>query len=255
MTSRDRAVALCAGLVTGFFGGLFGVGGGIVLVPLLAGPLRLTQHQAHGTSLAVILFTAIASGIVYAIHGNVAWLPGAIVAAASIATAPLGARIASRLSNVALQRAFSAFLVLVAARMLWTPPSAAVAHAQGMTGVAIDLGIGGALGVIAGLMGVGGGIIAVPAFRMVLDMPQQLAQGTSLLGILGAAASGAVAHARQGNVVTRLVPWLAAGAIVGGPLASWWVQRLPQTLLARGFAVFLIVNAVHGWLRSMNPKR
>jgi uncharacterized membrane protein YfcA len=255
MTSRGRAAAAVTGAATGFFGGLFGVGGGIVLVPLLTGPLRLTQHQAHGTSLAVILFTALAAVAVYAAHGNVAWLTGAIVAAASIVTAPLGARAAGRLSNTALQRAFSVFLLLVAARLLWTPPSEAVSRAQGVSGFAVDLGIGGAVGLIAGFMGVGGGVLAVPAFRLLLDMPQHLAQGTSLLVIMGAAASGAAAHARRGNVVAPLVPWLALGAVLAGPLASWWVQRLPQTLLARGFAVFLVVNAVHGWLRAAKPKR
>jgi hypothetical protein len=99
-------------------------------------------------------------------------------------------------------------------------------------------------------MGVGGGLLAVPAFRLLLGMPQQLAQGTSLLVVLGAAGSGVVAHAKRGNVVKAPVPWLALGAIVAGPLASWWVQRLPQVPLTRGFAAFLVVNAVHGWIRA-----
>src|SRR5689334_16750002 len=121
MTARDRAVAVLAGAVAGFFGGLFGVGGGIVLVPLLTNFLAFTQHRAHGTSLAVIVFTAIASVVVYATHGNVDVVTGAIVGLASVAGAPLGVRLAQRLSGPNLSRAFYVFLVLVAARLLWTP--------------------------------------------------------------------------------------------------------------------------------------
>jgi uncharacterized membrane protein YfcA len=255
VTVRDGFTALWAGALAGFLGGLFGVGGGIVLVPLLVGRLNLTQHRAHGTSLGVVLFTSIAAGTVYAIHGNVAWLTGVVVAAASILTAPLGARLAARLSNVALKQAFSVFLLIVAARLLWTPPSDALGQVQGLARIGVYLGIGCAVGVIAGLMGVGGGILAVPAFRLLLGMPQQLAQGTSLLVILGAAASGAHAHARRGNVVMPLVPWLAVGAVVASPLSSLWVQHIPQAWLARVFSAFLIVVAVLGLRRTRKTPR
>ena len=73
MARREQAVALLAGVGAGLAGGLFGVGGGIVLVPLLTGLLRCTQHEAHGTSLAAIGATAIASLAVYGAHGQVAW--------------------------------------------------------------------------------------------------------------------------------------------------------------------------------------
>lgn len=255
MTSRGRFVAVLAGAAAGFFGGLFGVGGGIVLVPLLTGPLRLTQHQAHGTSLAVILFTAFAAGLVYALHGNVAWVPGLIIGAASIATAPLGARAASRLTGAGLKRAFSLFLVFVAVRSLWVPPDPSSFVSAGGARIAVELAIGGVVGFISGLMGVGGGIVTVPALRLLLGMPQHLAQGTSLLVILGAAGSGTLAHARRRNVAREPVPWLALGAVIAGPFASWWVQRLPQQFLVGGFAVFLIVNAVHGWIRAGRPAR
>jgi uncharacterized membrane protein YfcA len=62
--------------------------------------------------------------------------------------------------------------------------------------------------------------------------------------ILGSAPFGAVEHARLGNVEKRLLPGLMLGALLGAPLASWAAQRLPQATLARGFAIFLIANAV-----------
>jgi len=256
MNARDHAGAALAGAVAGLSGGLFGVGGGVVLVPMLTGRFRLTQHQAHGTSLAAIGATALASLFVYAVHGNVAWLAAAPVALASVLTARYGARWASRVSRRALARAFAAFLVLVAVRLLWrVPAGAGVPLAHGWPALALDLGLGAAIGLLAGFMGVGGGLIAVPAFTLLFGMTQQAAQGTSLAVILFTAAAGAVEHARHGNLVGRLVPGLALGAALGGPLASWFAQSLPHEVLARAFAVFLLANAVYGWIRSNRPAR
>jgi hypothetical protein len=93
-------------------------------------------------------------------------------------------------------------------------------------------------------MGVGGGIIAVPALTLLFGMPQQTAQGTSLAIILVTAPFGALEHDRHGNVARPLLPGLAIGALVGAPLASLVAQRLPQAALARGFALFLIANGL-----------
>ena len=249
MTRGERVAATLAVAAAGFLGGLFGVGGGLILVPLLTGPLHRTQHQAHATSLAVIVFTALAAGATYALHGNVDWTTGLWVGAASIVTAPLGAKLTGRFSNTRLRVAFSVFLLLVAVRLLWTPHGGAVVE-PGWPRTLVSIAIGIVAGLMAGFMGVGGGIVAVPAFRLLLGMTQQLAQGTSLLMILGAASSGSIEHARRGNLVPQLVPWLAFGAVVTSPLSSWSAQHLPQTLLPRAFALFLIVNGVQGLVRA-----
>ena len=254
MTAGDRLRGVAAGLVAGFAGGLFGVGGGVLLVPVLTGVFGLTQHQAHGTSLAVLAATALPAVVVYALHGHVAWLTAAVVGVASLATAPLGARLASRLSGRALRRAFAVFLVLVAVRLLWrVPEDGPIPSVSGWVGVAFGLVVGAAIGVLAGLMGVGGGILAVPAFALGLGMPQHAAQGTSLAVILVTGPAGALAHARRGNFVGRVVPPLAIGAAIGAPLASWLAGGLRNDLLVRIFALFLLANAVHGWLRTRRP--
>ncbi len=251
LSASGTGLALLAGALAGLAGGLFGVGGGIVLVPLLTGVFHLSQHQAHGTSLAAIGATAIASVIVYAAHGNVALGTALLVGLASMLTARYGARLAARTSRRNLQRAFAVLLLLVAARLLWKAPAAAGAPFQGPAlTVLFDVLLGAAVGLLAGFMGVGGGILAVPAFALVLGMTQQAAQGTSLAVILVTAPAGAIEHHRHGNVALRLVPWLAVGAALGGPAASWVAQWLPQAALARAFAVFLLANVVHLWIRS-----
>ncbi len=251
MATREHATALLIGVAAGLAGGLFGVGGGIVLVPLLTGVLCLSQHQAHGTSLAAIGATALASLFVYSAHGNVAWGTAALVGGASMLTARYGARLAARTSTRDLKRAFALFLVLVALRLLWKAPMATGSPFHGaVLTVGFDLLLGATVGMLAGFMGVGGGLLAVPAFALVLGMSQQAAQGTSLAVILLTAPAGAFEHHRHGNVVLRLVPWLALGAAAGGPAASWLAQWLPQTVLARAFAVFLLANVIHLWVRS-----
>jgi len=247
---RDRVAALLGGVVAGLAGGLFGVGGGILLIPILTGVFRLTQHQAHGTSLAVIGVTALASLVVYGAHGNVAWTTAAIVGIASALTARYGARLANRLSKRRLARSFAVFLLVVAVRLMWKTPGGTGSSITGAVGLLFDLVLGAAIGLLAGFMGVGGGILAVPAFALLLGMSQPLAQGTSLAVILVAGPAGAIEHHRHGNVIWRLVPLLAVGAAVAAPAASWLAQHLPHQILTRGFALFLMANAIAGWIRA-----
>jgi uncharacterized membrane protein YfcA len=151
------------------------------------------------------------------------------------------------------------FLVLVAARILWHAPAGSAEHAlTGVIGMAASLGVGAAVGLLSGFMGVGGGVIAVPALTLLFGMSQQMAQGTSLALILVTAPFGALEHDRLGNVARPLLPGLALGALVGAPLASVAAQHIPQAMLARGFAVFLLANAARtGWmvLASRRPAR
>ena len=253
MTAGARSglwVALLAGFGAGLAGGLFGVGGGIVMVPVLTAFFGLTQHQAHGTSLAAVAATALAGIVVYGLSGHVAWLPAALMAVSGAWTARLGARLAARTGRERLTLAFAVFILAVGVRILWRVPVTGANPAfaggpfSGPVGIAAALAVGAAVGLLAGFMGVGGGIIAVPALTLLFGMSQQTAQGTSLALILGSAPFGAAEHARLGNVVRRLLPGLMVGALLGAPLASYAAQRLPQAALARGFAIFLVANAL-----------
>jgi uncharacterized membrane protein YfcA len=254
VTARDRVAALLSGFGAGLAGGLLGVGGGIVLVPLLTGRFRLIQHTAHGTSLAVIGATALTSLLIYGTHATVAWRTALWVALASIVTVRLGSRLARRLPAWALARAFSILLVMVAARLLWKPPPPGPPIPSALT-APVDLGIGALTGLLAGFMGIGGGAVAVPAFTLVLGMSQRLAQGTSLAVILATAPAGTIENARHGHVAWPLVPMLAIGAACGGPLAALVAHRLPQETLARIFAVFMVATAIHMWVRSRQPAK
>jgi uncharacterized membrane protein YfcA len=226
-----------------------------LLVPILTPFPPGSQHQAHGTSLAVIGLTALAG---VAVHSGTATSSGERPRSSRspAITARYGARLTTQFSSVGLSRAFALFLVVVAIRLLLkTPEPTPVSFHRGWVGVAIDLALGSGVGLVAGFMGVGGGILAVPVFTLALGMTQQAAQGTSLAVILVSGPAGAIEHARHGNVVGTLVPALAIGSLVGAPLSSWVAQLLPHVVLMRSFAIFLLVNAVLTWLRPPSHAR
>ena len=113
-----RLVAI--GVVAGFFSTLFGVGGGIVIVPLLIMVARFQSRAAAGTSLAAIGITALAGTILYAFAGEVRVEYAALVGLPAAAGAILGTALQQRFSGRALQLAFALLLVVIALRLLLT---------------------------------------------------------------------------------------------------------------------------------------
>ncbi|MDD2421293.1 MAG: sulfite exporter TauE/SafE family protein [Heliobacteriaceae bacterium] len=112
-------VLLIIGLITGLINGLIGIGGGTIVIPALVFLLRVAQHQAHGTSLAVILPTSITSAAVYWYHGYLPWTVTITVALTGMVGAYLGAKLMARLSPRHLRLIFGGFMILAGGRMLW----------------------------------------------------------------------------------------------------------------------------------------
>jgi uncharacterized membrane protein YfcA len=111
------------------------------------------------------------------------------------------------------------------------------------------LAIGLAAGFAAGLLGVGGGIVMVPAMVLLLGFDQHVAQGTSLVVIIPAALAGSVTHYRNGRVSLRDAALLAAGGIGGAVVGSISALSVGDTVLRRLFGVFLLVVAARMVLR------
>ncbi len=114
----SRAISL--GLIAGLVGGLFGLGGGIIVVPGLVLWLHFGQHRASGTSVATIVASASAALLSFAIDGSVDWGAAGLVAIGAVAGAAIGARILHLIPAKVLTRAFSVLLLLAAARMAIT---------------------------------------------------------------------------------------------------------------------------------------
>jgi len=247
---RSALIGLCAGA----FGGLVGLGGGVVMIPLMVGLAGLKQREAHGTSLVALVFTGMVGAATYAMRRAVDLEAALLLAATASLTARLGARYAHALPEWKLKRAFGGFLLAVSMLLLAKPwlASGAGAESHGLAKAAVLLAAGTFTGFLSGMMGVGGGTIMVPAMVLLVGMPQVTAQGSSLLAMVPAGAVGAHAHWRLGNVVKALLPGLIPGILAGTFLGSSLALRLPEVALRLTFAAVLIWTGSR-YLRAPRP--
>jgi len=110
---KQALISIVIGAAAGMQAGLLGVGGGIILVPLLVGVLRLGQHQAHGTSIAVIIFIGLPAAITYALKGHMDWILVLELAAGSMVGVVLGAKLMMRVPARELRWLFATLMVAI----------------------------------------------------------------------------------------------------------------------------------------------
>jgi uncharacterized membrane protein YfcA len=250
--TRSLPRILGLGLGAGLLAGLFGVGGGVVLVPGMVLLMRLPQHVAHATSLVAILVTAPFAVAGFALDGSVAYAAGVAVAVGAVVGAVAGAGLMHRLSPTRLRQGFAVLLLVVAVRMAFpiaAEQGAAVA-ADDPLALASFAALGLAAGVLSALMGVGGGVIMVPAFVLLFGLDQHTAEGTSLLVIIPTALMGAWRHARHDYTDWRLGLLIGAGGAVGGLLGAQAALALDPVVLQRLFAAFLVLTGLRMLRRS-----
>jgi uncharacterized protein len=117
--SSNRIALLTAGLFAGLFSGLLGVGGGIVIVPLLVLLTGHSQHEAHATSLAAILPIAAIGAATFAVAGEVDLRLAGLLGVGAVAGAPLGARVMARFGEGILTVAFGVLMVVSGVVLVW----------------------------------------------------------------------------------------------------------------------------------------
>ncbi len=217
----------------------------MLVVPGLVLWLGMQQHRSHATSLAAIVASASAAVARAAVADRVAWDNGLILFVGAGVGAYVGARLMGRVPAVWLARVFVAFATLSAVRLAFagTEEAAEAGTAVSVTvpNVLALIAIGLVAGVLASSLGVGGGIVYVPALAVLFAVPQHLAQGTSLAAIVPTAIVGAITHARAGRVDWRVAVAVGAGGVLGGVLGVDVALRLDAQLLRRLFASFLVV--------------
>ncbi|WNM25976.1 sulfite exporter TauE/SafE family protein [Demequina capsici] len=242
-----RVVLTCigVGLLAGLMSGLFGVGGGIVTVPLLTLVLGFDHRRAAGTSLAAIVPTAAVGVVSYASHGSVAWVAALILAVAAVVGAQLGTWLLHRLPLNALRWGFVGFLAVVAVMLFVVVPSRdAGLHLTWLSGLGLVV-VGLASGVLSGLLGVGGGVVVVPALMLLFGTSDLLARGTSLLMMIPASASGTVSNLRRGNVDVRAAILVGASACLTTALGAHLAKLMGPMASNALFAVFMAFVAGH----------
>lgn len=242
------------GLAAGFFGGLFGLGGGVIMIPLMVGILKIGQHKAHGTSLVALIFTGIAGTVTYASKGSVDILASVLLASTAIFTARAGARFANALPEWKLKRYFGVFMILMTLLLLLKPHLPGVdGPVLGWTKIVVLLLTGVFTGFLSGMMGVGGGTIMVPSMVLLAGISQHTAQGSSLLAMIPAGGVGAYTHWRLGNVNAGILKGLIPGILLGTYLGGSFAYFLPESTLRILFAAMLIWTGA-GYLRTPVPR-
>jgi len=226
-------VGFVIGLSAGAFGGLVGIGGGMIMIPLMAIFLKFTQIQAHGTSLVAVVFTGIAGAATYAFFKSVNLCAALVLALSAGLTVPFGARHASSLPERKLKKAFGIFLIVISIFMLMKPflTALSVSSPSEAGGIVVLLLTGALTGFLSGMMGIGGGGIMIAALVLLLDTGQHTAQGTALAAMVPTAIIGSWTHFRLGNVRHDALIPLVAGILIGSYLGGAAAHLVPETEL------------------------
>ena len=249
----------CLGGVAGILAGLLGVGGGIVIVPMLVlafgwqgFPPDLVMRMALGTSMTSIIFTSISSSLAHHGRGAVDWSVVRAVAPGIVIGTYGGSFLASKVPAQYLQLFFVAFLLYVATQMLGGKKPKPSRHLPGMIGMSAA---GGGIGLVSSLVGIGGGTLSVP-FMLWHNVEVRRAIGTSaaigfpiaLAGSLGYFVNGLGVPARPewsaGYLYLPALTGIVVVSMVTAPYGVRLAHRLPVDRLKKGFAILLLLVAV-----------
>jgi uncharacterized membrane protein YfcA len=242
------------GVIGGVLSGAFGIGGGIIMVPLLVTLGGLDQRGAAATSLVAIVPSAVVGSATYLFNGEIDLAAGCLVAVGAVAGTLIGTRLLRSIPLTVLSWLFITLIVVVAVRLLVVAPDRGEA-VELTPWVALGyVALGLAMGVASGLFGIGGGVIAVPALIAVFGFSDLVAKGTSLLVMIPTGVVGTISNARAGlvNVRAGLVVGVAAtvASVPGVALALVMPPRLSGVL----FAALLLVAAAQLTVKAVRRK-
>jgi uncharacterized membrane protein YfcA len=258
------------GLFSGLLGGLLGVGGGTIVVPILIIVFGLESRVAVGTSLVMILFTALSGTIAYFRQKRIDWPVGLLASVATVPGAAIGAYLTNFFSSRVLAIIFGLMLFLMAALMIRR--SGRVIEKQNdrimrntesepkrwkrriVDGTGKVFNYDARLipnlplfffgGLASGFLGIGGGLIVVPILADGVGLPMHLAVATSLLTMIFTSLSGASTHVMLGDVRFDYAVPLIIGILLGAQAGARTARRLKSATLERVFALFVIAIGI-----------
>lgn len=244
------------GAIAGVLAGLLGIGGGLVIVPMLVFcfvrqgiPEAMIMHLALGTSLASIMFTAVSSFRAHHKRGAVHWDVVRKIVIGIFAGTFIGSYIAAQLSTRFLKGFFVVFLYYVAVQMLTGKKPKPTRQIPGRTAM---FGVGNIIGVVSSLVGIGGGTLSVP-FMIWCNMPVHHAIGTSaaigfpiaIAGTIGYIVNGwsisGIPEYSLGYIYLPALVGIVVTSVLTAPLGVRLAHSLPVDRLKRVFSVLLLV--------------
>lgn len=243
---RDWLILATSGLISGLLAGLLGIGGGTVLVPLLVS-LGYPPVQAVATSSLAILVTSISGSIQNWRMGYFNWKRVGLLGFPAVVTSQIGVYVASQILPYILLLAFGILLLiniyLVNLRQqLITQQNSVETQFNPFLARLIT---GGAAGILAGLFGVGGGVIMVPLQMLLLKEEIKVAIQTSLGVIVITAVSATMGHTVAGNVLFTTGLLLGCGGLLGVQISTRILPKLPDRIVSFIFRLFLGVLSIY----------
>lgn len=286
-------LALAAGGVgAGAFGALLGLGGGVLIVPMLALGFGLPFREAVAVSLLAVIATSSASAATYLRRGAANLHLGLTLEVLTVIGALIGGLVAFALDERLIAGAFAAMLVYVAVSMARqrrspTPPPmvdeavispdlppievepappdaplppagvgfvASLSHPDyTVRNLPAGLALSGLAGMVSALLGVGGGIIKVPAMHLVMGLPLRAATATSNLTIGVTASASAALYIMRDSVDPLVAAPVLVGTFIGATAAARIAPRVPVIVLRWIFVVVLLYVAFQMLMRALGP--
>ena len=253
-SARSIIVLIVVGMLVGVLSGMFGIGGGTVIVPALVW-LGLSQRHAAATSTLAIVPTSISGVVSYATGGHVDWLAAVLLFCGMFVGGQIGSWLLSRLPELVLRWIFVAFLVFVVINQVSFVPSRDHQIVMSVTtGICLAL-LGVIIGTLAGLLGIGGGALAVPSLSMLFGASDLIARGTSLLAMFPNSITTSAANLKRklAHVKTALI--IGVTAAVTAPLGTWIAGEVSPRVGAIMFACYLCVLLVRSVFVAVKATR
>jgi uncharacterized protein len=248
----QAAWLLSGGFAAGILAGLLGIGGGTVLVPFLVA-LHYSPVQAVGSSSLAILLTSISGTLQNYRMGVLQWRRILPIGLPAVLMAQAGSFMADWLPSRILLAAFG-FLLLINIYLVGLRRNAASLEAQSgiFSPIAAQLLTGGGAGLLAGLFGIGGGVIMVPLQMLLLQESLKGSIQTSLAVIPLTALSATLGHAIAGNVVFSVGLWVGLGGLLSAQLSTRILPQLPDAIVSIIFRTLLILLALYIFWQAWN---
>lgn len=248
-----------AGLLAGVLAGFLGIGGGTVMVPVMVA-LGLSGVQAVGTSTLAIAIIALVGSVQNWRMGFLKLSNVAMLGLPALVTAYLGKELATALPDYALLGIFGLFLLFniyliglkkqVISQAQRAESGSASATTRQMSPTMARLGIGGLAGFLAGLFGVGGGVVMVPLQILLLQEPIKVAVQTSLGAIVITGLWACLWHAQAGNVLLTTGLILGAAGAIGVQVSTRFLPRLPDQAVTIMFRTLLALLAGYFFFKA-----
>mmetsp|Transcript_35636 Transcript_35636/g.142307 ORF Transcript_35636/g.142307 Transcript_35636/m.142307 type:complete len:559 (-) Transcript_35636:2428-4104(-) len=260
---KNVLLGLCFGFIAGMMGALAGLGGGVILIPLMTGVLGISQHVAHGTSLVAVAFTASIGAASYALRGGIVRVSTALlISTLAVVTARISSQFAQAVKSENLKWYFAQYLVFASLLLLVQPLFQQLQLFGGVQMEGMDLKVRNSLiatllglvtGSVTGLVGVGGGTIMVPGMTILMGFAQKTAQGTALLASIAPSIVSATTYIASGNFVPSLLFGILPGVSVGSLVGANIAVRSQDGFLRLFCASVLLLSGLRSLLSTKRP--